>query len=166
MRTTGRKSFAAEALKQGLLIVSIAAAISLLVNHFRQNGLPLRATPSAKTASADSGEPLQVSLEEARALFFAHAAVFIDARSGEDYRAGHIRGAVSLPEQNLDQALPAVASKLSSGSLLIAYCDGEHCSLSREVALQLLAKGYSHAAVLLNGWTLWCNAGLPTGKGP
>lgn len=166
MKTTGRKSFAAEALKQGLLIVSIAAAISLLVNHFRQNGLALRADPTAKTASTNSGEPLQVSLEEARALFFAHGALFIDARSGEDYRAGHIRGAVSLPAGNLEQALPAVASKLSSGSLLIAYCDGEHCSLSREVALQLQGKGYSHVAVLPNGWTLWCNADLPTGKGP
>ena len=106
-----------------------------------------------------------VSIEEARALFFAHAAAFIDARPVEDYRAGHIEGALNLPANSMEQALPGIVSKVSQGSLVIAYCDGDHCSLSREVASELSARGYSHVSVLVNGWTLWQSSGLPTGKG-
>lgn len=157
-----------EALKQGFLIVLIAAALSLLVNHFRPNGLPLAGRIASKAAPNDSenSQGSLVSIEEARALFFAHGAVFIDARPEEAYRSGHIEGALNLPADSLDQTLPRVVSKVSPDSLVIAYCDGEHCSLSREVALQLSAKGYPHVMVLLNGWTLWRDAGLPVGKGP
>ncbi|MDR3567686.1 MAG: rhodanese-like domain-containing protein [Syntrophobacteraceae bacterium] len=167
MNSNQRKSFPLEALKQGLLIVCIAAALSLLVNHLRRDGLPLARGPAAKASlnvSPGPEEPL-VTLEEARALFLAHAAVFIDARPGEDYHAGHIQGALNLPANSLEQALPRIASKVSPDSPVIAYCDGDHCPLSREVASQLLARGYSHVMVLVNGWTLWRDAGLPVAKG-
>ncbi|MGC9194299.1 MAG: rhodanese-like domain-containing protein [Syntrophobacteraceae bacterium] len=167
MKTLRGKSFPVEALKQSLLIVLIATAVSLLVNHFRPNGLPLVPPRTSKKASSGSQNlgPLLVSLDEARALFFAHGAVFIDARSAQVYRLGHIQGALNLPAQGFDKQFPAVKSKVSPDSFVIAYCDGEHCSLGREVAMQLLAGGYSHVAVLVNGWTLWRDGGLPTGKG-
>lgn len=167
MKTARGKSFPVEALKQGLLIVFIAAALSLLVNHFRPNGLPLTGSPASKAASNGSQSPEEplVTIEEARALFFAHGAVFIDARPEADYRSGHIEGALNLPADRLGKALPRIESKVSPDSLVITYCDGEHCPLSREVALQLSAKGYSHVMVLINGWTLWRDDGLPIGKG-
>jgi rhodanese-related sulfurtransferase len=165
MKTARGNSFPLEALKQGGLIVLIALAISLAVNHFRSNGLPLVPGPSSKAAngSQSSDEPL-VTLEEARALFDAHGAVFIDARPEQDYRAGHIQGALNLPANSFDQALPSLQTRISPDAFLIAYCDGEHCSLSHEVAAQLAANGFSHVAVLVNGWTLWRNAGLPVAK--
>ena len=104
MKTDRTKSFPVEARKQGFLIVLIAAALSLMVNHFRPDALPLTGGLSSKTASKDSKsseEPL-VSIEEAQALFFAHAAVFIDARPGQDYRSGHIEGALNLPANGLE----------------------------------------------------------------
>jgi rhodanese-related sulfurtransferase len=166
MKTSRRKGFPIEALRQSILIVLIAAAVSLLVNHFRPNGLPLVAPPASKNSIASQNlSPLPVTFEEARALFFAHGAVFIDARSPQVYRLGHIEGALNLPAQGFDQGVAAIKSRVSPGSFVIAYCDGEHCSLGREVARQLLASGYSHVAVLVNGWTLWRNGGLPTGKG-
>ena len=138
----------------------------MAVNHFRPDGLPLAGGPPPKTAPNDSknqGEPL-VSIEEASALFLAHGAVFIDARPAADYRAGHIEGALNLPADRFEQALPDVVSKVQPGSVLIAYCDGVHCPLSREVASQLSARGYSHVTVLENGWTLWRDARLPIAK--
>jgi rhodanese-related sulfurtransferase len=163
MKTDRGKSFAVEALRQGILIIFIAAALSFVVNHFRRDGLPLVGGATSKASLNDSnspGEPL-VSLEEARSLFEAHAAVFIDARSGEDYRAGHIEGALNLPADSFDKALPAIELKVPRDSVVIAYCDGDQCSLGREAARQLSAQGYSHVMVLINGWTLWRDAGLP-----
>ncbi|MDR3556071.1 MAG: rhodanese-like domain-containing protein [Syntrophobacteraceae bacterium] len=166
MKTACGKSFPREALKQGGLIVLIALAISLSVNFIRSGGLPLLPSPSSKAAangSRSSDEPL-VTMEEARALFLAHGAVFIDARPEQDYRSGHIQGALNLPANSFDRALPSLQTRISPDAFLIAYCDGEHCSLSREVAAQLVANGFSHVAVFLNGWTLWRNAGLPVAK--
>lgn len=167
MKTVRRKSFPVEALRQAVLIVLIAAAVSLSLNHFRPNGLPLVPPPASKKAVIGSQNlgPLRVSLDEARALFFAHGAVFIDARSPRVYRLGHIEGALNLPAQSLDQGVSAIKSRVSPDSFVIAYCDGEHCPLGREVAMQLLAGGYSHVGVLVNGWTLWRSGGLPTAKG-
>jgi rhodanese-related sulfurtransferase len=166
MKTARGKSFPRDALRQGALIVLLALAISLAVNHFRSNGLPLVPGPSSKAAAngpQSSDEPL-VTMEEARALFDAHGAVFIDARPEQDYRAGHIQGAFNLPANAFDQALPSLQTRISPDAFLIAYCDGEHCSLSHEVAAQLVANGFSHVVVFVNGWTLWRNAGLPVAK--
>ena len=44
--------------------------------------------------------------------------------------------------------------------MIIAYCDGEHCDLSHELALFLKEMGFENARVLVNGWTVWQQAGL------
>ena len=40
-------------------------------------------------------------------------------------------------------------------NLLVTYCDGEACELSRDLADQLKAHGLKDVLVLKNGWTLW-----------
>jgi 3-mercaptopyruvate sulfurtransferase SseA len=47
----------------------------------------------------------------------------------------------------------------------VTYCDGETCSLSEDLAKELMAMGYKQVKVLLNGWTRWNEAGLPVEKG-
>jgi rhodanese-related sulfurtransferase len=157
-----RNNYIVEALWQSVLIVLIAAALSLSVNHFRQGGLPLVGSPKAGSGSSKTaGEPV-VSIEEARALFLTNGAVFIDARPAEVYRSGHIQGALNLPAESLDESLSALRAQIPPDSLIITYCDGESCSLSKEAALELSARGYSNVQVLVNGWSLWQDAGLPT----
>jgi rhodanese-related sulfurtransferase len=164
---TRRRSFVKDALWQGAAIILLAVVIALGVNYFRQGGLPLlggRAPASTgPQTSAEWAEPT-ISLEEARALFYTDGAVFIDARPEELYRSGHIRGAIDLPPEALDRPLPDSVARLPQDSLIIVYCDGEECPLSKEAAMQLSAMGYSNVQVLLNGWTVWKDAGLPTEK--
>jgi len=161
-----RNNYIIEALWQSVLIVLIAAALSLSVNHFRQSGLPLVGSPEAGiSGSKTAGEPV-VSIEEARALFLTNGAVFIDARPAEVYRSGHIQGALNLPADSLEESLSAVTAQIPPDSLVITYCDGESCSLSKEVAQELSARGYSHVQVLVNGWSVWQDAGLPTERTP
>jgi rhodanese-related sulfurtransferase len=141
----------------------MAAALSLVVNHFRRAGLPLVGDRSHETPS-NGGKTFEapvVSLEEARALFLTDGAVFIDARPAEVYREGHIRGALSLPLDSLDELLEDVVAQIPPDSLIITYCDGQNCHLSKELALQLSARGFSHVEVLVNGWSVWKDAGLP-----
>jgi len=48
---------------------------------------------------------------------------------------------------------------------MIAYCDGETCHLSKELAKALTEMGFQNARVLINGWSLWIQNGLPIQKG-
>jgi len=145
------------------LIALMAVILSLLVNHFRPAGLPISGQFS-RVSSSEGGEAVGqyvITIEEARALFLTNGAVFIDARSAEVYREGHIRGALNLPLDSLDEMLPDVMAQVPPDSIVITYCDGQNCPFSKDVALQLAAKGYPHVRILINGWTVWKEAGLP-----
>ncbi len=156
-----------KALWQSALIVLMAAAISLGVNYFRGDGLPLvghRASEAPSSGMQTAQEA--ISIDEARALFLTNGAVFIDARPAEAFRSGHIPSALNLPPDNFEQLLPGIREQIPLDSLIITYCDGESCSLSEEAALQLSGKGYSHVEVMVDGWSAWQDAGLPTEKTP
>lgn len=140
----------------------LAAVIALSVNHLRSDGLPLVAnwSPEAQL-QLDSGDSLMIPFDEAEALFFAQAAVFLDARSQELFAEGHIQGSLSLPWDEFDQRFAAVMADIPQETPIVTYCDGESCGLSKDLAMALLEKGYMNIQVLVNGWTLWQEKNLP-----
>jgi rhodanese-related sulfurtransferase len=91
--------------------------------------------------------------------------LFLDARSPDLYREGHIQGARNLPWESFDDFFDPVMKDVPRDAFIVAYCDGEGCSLSEEVAKDLLSIGYENVRVLFNGWTRWTEAGLPVEKG-
>ena len=157
-----RKSFV-DAVWQSGAILALSFAVALAVNHFRGEGLPLVGdwSPKAQLSGLKGIEEPVVSLEEARALFLTQGAVFLDARSEEAFLAGHIKGALNLPSDSFEEFFERMAPEISPDTLIITYCDGEACTLSKELALNLSGKGYSHVRVLVNGWSLWRDAKLP-----
>jgi rhodanese-related sulfurtransferase len=161
-----KRIFPTIAWQSGTILV-LAIALALTVNHFRRDGLPLVGdwSPKAQLSSLPTLEEAIVSIEEARALFLTHGAVFIDARPKELFLSGHIRGALNLNPTDIDGAFPEVLQDVPPESLIIAYCDGESCTLSKELAFELTARGYSHVRVLVNGWSVWQDANLPVEAG-
>ena len=147
-----------------LLILSTVAALA--VNALRMERLPLIGdfSVTARMTTA-TGERMDIALEEAEKLFFTHAAVFIDARPFEDYAKGHIQGARSLPWEDVDLDFIAVTQGLDLETSIVTYCDGETCELSHNLALFLRDAGFTNARVLINGWTIWQQAGLPMESG-
>jgi rhodanese-related sulfurtransferase len=149
----------------GALVV-LSAAVALTVNTLRTGSLPLVGDFSvAARITTATGERMDISLEEAEKLFFTRTAVFVDARPAEDYALGHIRGARSLPWQDVDVEFFGVIADLTPDTPIVTYCDGETCELSHDLAFFLLDAGFPNARVLVNGWTLWKQAGLPTESG-
>lgn len=63
----------------------------------------------------------------------------IDVRSREEYDAGHIAGAVSMPFSEMDLYI----NDLSKDGQIVAYCRGPYCLLSKEAVELLQAKGYN-----------------------
>jgi len=106
-----------------------------------------------------------VSLQEAKEAFFLKRAIFLDARPEELYAEGHIEGARNLPAEAVDKLFAKTMADIPRDAMIITYCDGEGCSLSEDLAKELLFRGYENVHVLINGWTRWIEAGLPVARG-
>ena len=65
-------------------------------------------------------------------------AVLLDVRPLEEYRAGHIPGARSIPMEELEQRV----AELPSGHQIVAYCRGPYCLWAQEAVEILRAKGF------------------------
>jgi len=62
----------------------------------------------------------------------------IDVRPAEEYQAGHIPGAISVPLKELEARL----SELPKDQEIVAYCRGPYCVLAVEAVEKLHSKGY------------------------
>jgi len=144
---------------------TLAVFLGFSINQFRDSRLPLFEDWSMKARlMSPSGERLDISIVEAKNLFFHNAAIMIDARPTDDYEKGHIRGALSLPWHEVDQKFMEITKDISVNTPIITYCDGETCELSHHLANFLLDLGFTKVRILVNGWTKWRNADLPIDK--
>ncbi|MFN2390009.1 MAG: ArsR/SmtB family transcription factor [Actinomycetota bacterium] len=82
--------------------------------------------------------------------------VLLDVRPVEEYAAGHIPGAVSLPVRELKRRL----RELPKDREVVAYCRGRYCAFAPEAVAYLRKKGYD-ARSLDTGLPDWAAAGLP-----
>ena len=62
----------------------------------------------------------------------------LDVRPPEEYQAGHISGAISIPLKELESRI----SELPQDQEIVAYCRGPYCVLSVEAVELLRAKGF------------------------
>ncbi|RLE41031.1 rhodanese-like domain-containing protein [Candidatus Woesearchaeota archaeon] len=150
------------ALQHSGAILALAVIIGLLVNQIRPDGLSFSnglSTDSAQTSESQSG--LTISIEEAKALFLAQAVLFIDTRSMDSYKEGHIQGAKNLPYGRFDEMHEKVLKNVDNDCFIITYCSGGGCRSSEHVAFALLDKGYPNTYVLNNGWTQWQEHNMP-----
>ena len=76
--------------------------------------------------------------------------VLVDVRPEEEYEAGHIEGAVSIP---IDE-LPDRLAELPEDAEIVAYCRGALCVYAHQAVRQLRDTGRS-ARRLEGGWPDW-----------
>ena len=82
--------------------------------------------------------------------------VVIDVRPREEYDAGHIPGALSIPVGELGVRI----AELPVSSEIVAYCRGPYCVLAPQ-AIELLRRAGLRARRLADGLPEWRLAGLP-----
>jgi rhodanese-related sulfurtransferase len=83
--------------------------------------------------------------------------VLVDVRPGEEFAAGHIEGARSIPLEELRERL----AELPADREVVAYCRGPFCAYAHEAVRQLRAAGRS-ARRLEDGLPEWRLAGKPS----
>ncbi|MGY3567919.1 ArsR/SmtB family transcription factor [Sinomonas sp. RB5] len=84
----------------------------------------------------------------------------IDVRPADEYRAGHLPGALSVPLEELEQRIP----ELPADGELVAYCRGAYCVMAYE-ALDILRAHGLDARRLEGGMLEWRLAGLDVEAG-
>jgi rhodanese-related sulfurtransferase len=147
-------------IQRALLIVLASATMGLLANAVHPKRIPYLRPPKSLPKPEETS-----ALDKVQALWSSGAAIFLDARPPGQYAAGHIPMAFNLPADEFDQHFQRVAPMLSQTMPIVVYCDGEECDLSHRVRERLLQLGYADVHILVNGWTVWRNAGLPTETG-
>jgi rhodanese-related sulfurtransferase/DNA-binding transcriptional ArsR family regulator len=102
----------------------------------------------------EGGQP--VTREQLQRLAKRRNVTVLDVRPREEYAAGHIPGAVSIPLDELDRRL----SELPDDGQIIAYCRGAYCVLAHDAVRLLTAHG-RNARRLGDGMLEWRLADLP-----
>jgi rhodanese-related sulfurtransferase len=105
-----------------------------------------------------SGEP--ISMQELLKRVRSAAVVILDTRPANEYEAGHIAGAISVPVADLRRRL----KELPRAREYVAYCRGPYCVYADQAVELLHAKG-RRARRLLEGFPEWRAAGLPVETG-
>lgn len=100
-----------------------------------------------------------IGAEELRARLADDSVVVLDVRPAEEYRAGHIPGARSVPVDELELTL----RELPQDREIVAYCRGPYCVFSDEAVALLREYGY-RARRLAVGLPDWRAAGLPVAQ--
>jgi rhodanese-related sulfurtransferase len=94
--------------------------------------------------------------------------LFIDSRGRDDFAAGHIPGALSVPLERIQwsrKTAPgsewAVTLDFPGAQTLVVYCEGGDCQTSVSLAKIIHDKGYKDIRIFTGGWAEWSAAGLP-----
>ncbi|MGW0775407.1 ArsR/SmtB family transcription factor [Streptomyces sp. NPDC002835] len=86
--------------------------------------------------------------------------VLLDVRPAEEYAAGHIPGAISIPVDELADRI----AELPADAEVVAYCRGAYCVLAHDAVRLLGARGRK-AVRLTDGMLEWRLADLPVDSG-
>jgi rhodanese-related sulfurtransferase len=153
----------------GLLIaLSLAAGAirGFLPNSIAWNGRWPTAETSAEEAykmMAQPGDPAFASLSESIQLHSA-GATFIDARSSDEFAAGRIPGARSLPFYELEAREKEALNGLKPEDPIVIYCEGVGCELSLFLGRELAGRGFTNLRIFYGGYPEWQGAGLKIEK--
>jgi rhodanese-related sulfurtransferase/DNA-binding transcriptional ArsR family regulator len=118
------------------------------------------AVPAARDAYLGRDGAQELNRDELRARLTTGSVVVLDVRPAEEYLAGHIPGALSLPVAELADRI----GELPDDTDIVVYCRGEYCVLAYD-AVRLLADRGRRAIRLDDGMLEWRLAELPVAVG-
>lgn len=113
-------------------------------------------TPNPQRSTSPSAPAVDVVDLDAAYAAYEAGARFIDVREPDEWRDGHIAGAVHRPVGTLEQQPEAAVAR---GTPVITYCAAG--ARAARAAAALAANGYSNVRALDSGYSDWAAAGYP-----
>ncbi len=137
-------------------IYILAAALSALL-VISSSAL---ADPSAQAMiAADNAQSRRPDVKEAQRLYNA-GATFVDVRSDQEWREGHVKGALHMPVKEL----PSDASEklTDKNQPIVTYCElGGRAAKGAAILRQL---GYHNVTAMSGGFPDWQKIKLPSAR--
>jgi rhodanese-related sulfurtransferase len=156
-------------IKETIFLLGISISTAFIVNFFSPAGIALVGQwdeSSGVVASKADGNVFSGELEIkhvriAKQIYDSNKAVFVDARSLENFKNGHIKGAESLPLGQFDDRIEAFRKKYPTDTFLVTYCSGRTCDDSHRLEQLLFDHGYINVSVFIDGYQGWKAEGFP-----
>ena len=126
--------------KENIFVVAVALVSGIML-----------AIPALRKGRGGKG----LSTAEAIQLVNQRQGVWVDVRPSEQFRAGHIAQARSLPAAEVEQK----ASSLPKNKPLLLVCETGRDS--SRIAARLRTQGFAEVSILEGGMRAWSSAGLP-----
>ncbi|MFC1834714.1 rhodanese-like domain-containing protein [Thermodesulfobacteriota bacterium] len=145
------------------IIVGLWAVIGLAVSLVSPSGIPWIYV-QANTVDLSGVKVDLINEKDARKLFASGEAVFVDARSHEDYDKSHVEGAIFLPPEDVEERYVLVQPLLPEDARIILYCYGPECDMAERVAEFLGQLGYRNMKIMSAGYAAWEKAGYPVSQ--
>lgn len=123
-----------------LIVVAITAAVALALPSFLQRGAR------------------QLGVQDAIKLTNSREGLFLDIRSPEHFKAGHIPQSRSVPAADISNKL----GSLPKDKPIIVVCERGRSSVG--VVTTLKSNGYEDVYSLQGGLAAWIEAGMPLAK--
>lgn len=108
----------------------------------------------------DRSQPEPVRMQDLLERARSSEVIVLDARPADEYHAGHIAGAISVPIDDLQNRLRS----LPADKEYVAYCRGPYC-IYADRAVELLRQSRRRARRLAEGFPEWRAAGFPIDQG-
>lgn len=109
-------------------------------------------------------EPENISIELAKNLY-DRKALFIDARTKEEYDSVHVKGAINFPYEEF-RSKPyyqkqEAMKKFNKDGIIIVYCKGDKCEVSIDLAYEIARLGFTSVNIYRGGIKEWKEKGFP-----
>jgi rhodanese-related sulfurtransferase len=153
------------AFREGIIILTVALLAAVVFNLARPAGINLFGFSSADLIKEQQSKIPSITLSKAYDLHRKNKVIFIDARDPLSFEEGHIAGAINIYPDDVSLHATSLKIKADQGFIFVTYCDGPQCPLSKETTHSLIQRGIPTVKFLVNGWSLWLNAGYPISKG-
>jgi rhodanese-related sulfurtransferase len=146
-----------------MMIIACLAGLTLVSSSAISRPCAEEADILKATFAEPNAKTRQVSTAELRRILADGSAIVLDARSRDEFDAGHIPGAHRLDAPPADNV--AAVERLVHGdknAALVLYCNGPFCQASRRLADQLVAAGFGNVRRYQLGIPIWRALGGPT----
>lgn len=156
-------------IKETIFLLGIAIVFAFIVNLFSPAGIPFvgqwSESPGTAASKANSdvfsGNLEIKDVKAAKQIYDQGKAVFLDARSLESFKNGHIKGAESLPLGQFDDLIETFKKKHPANTFIVTYCSGRTCDDSHRLEELLFDHGYVNVSIFVDGYKGWKAEGYP-----
>ncbi len=145
---------------RAIIIALIFTAIGVFANVAADDPVPWVYVPP-KEIALDGVKISLIDENEAVRFLDDPETVFVDTRDFKDYGRSHVKGAVCLPPDDVEQRFPTVEPLIPIESRIILYCHGPECDMAEKVAAFLSQMGYGKLVIMSSGFPAWEKAKYP-----